>query len=168
MSSETYSGHSAAEIVGITYRQLDYWASTNLIRPTAADAAGSGSRRRYTYNDLLELKVIKKMLDAGIKLPKIRDVFAYMREHVGTEIASAHIVIDGNSVILCDGDNLIDVLRHGQGVLNVLPLMGVKDEVDRTLVSLSDRIKEMETKSQESASVTESARRTGAAGDAVL
>lgn len=168
MSNETYSGHSAAEIVGITYRQLDYWASTNLIRPTAADAAGSGSRRRYTYKDLLELKVIKKMLDAGIKLPKIRDVFAYMREHVGTEIASAHIVIDGNSVILCDGDNLIDVLRHGQGVLNVLPLMGVKDEVDRTLVSLSDRIKEMETKSQESASVTESARRTGAAGDAVL
>ena len=168
MNNETYSGHSAAEIVGITYRQIDYWASTNLIRPTAADASGSGSRRRYTYKDLLELKVIKKMLDAGIKLPKIRDVFAYMREHVGTEIASAHIVIDGNSVILCDGDNLIDVVRHGQGVLNVLPLMGVKDEVDRTLVSLSDRIREMEAKSQESASELGAARRTGAAGDAAL
>jgi hypothetical protein len=91
-----------------------------------------------------------------------------MREHVGTEIASAHIVIDGNSVILCDGDNLIDVVRHGQGVLNVLPLMGVKDEVDRTLVSLSDRIREMEAKSQESASEPGAARRTGAAGDAAL
>jgi len=144
MNNETYSGHSAAEIVGITYRQLDYWASTNLIRPSAADASGSGSRRRYTYKDLLELKVIKKMLDAGIKLPKIRDVFAYMRDHVGTEIASAHIVIDGNSVILCDGDNLVDVLRHGQGVLNVLPLTGVREEVDNRIVSLSDRIRETE------------------------
>jgi len=145
MNNETYSGHSAAEIVGITYRQLDYWASTNLIRPSAADASGSGSRRRYTYKDLLELKVIKKMLDAGIKLPKIRDVFAYMRDHVGTEIASAHIVIDGNSVILCDGDNLVDVVRHGQGVLNVLPLSGVKDEVDRQIVSLDFSPKNPET-----------------------
>ncbi len=150
MSIETYSGHSAAEIVGITYRQLDYWASTNLIRPTAADASGSGSRRLYTYKDLLELKVIKKLLDAGIKLPKIRIVFAYMREHVDTEIASAHIVIDGNSVILCDGDNLIDVVRHGQGVLNVLPLAGVKDEIDRRIVSLGERIRVVETKAQDS------------------
>ena len=70
------------------------------------------------------------------KLASVRDVFAYMRQHVDTEISSAHIVIDGSSVILCDGDNLVDVLRHGQGVLNVLPLSGVKDEVDRQIISL--------------------------------
>ena len=136
MKNQTYSGHQAAVIVGISYRQLDYWARTNLIRPSAADASGSGSRRRYSYKDLLELKVVKKLLDSGIKLTSVRDVFAYMREHVDTEISSAHIVIDGSSVILCDGDNLVDVVRHGQGVLNVLPLSGVKDEVDRQIVSL--------------------------------
>lgn len=136
MDNQTYSGNQAAVIVGITYRQLDYWARTNLIRPTAADASGSGTRRQYTYKDLLELKVVKKLLDSGIKLTSVRDVFAYMREHVDTEIASAHIVIDGSSVILCDGDNLVDVVRHGQGVLNVLPLSSVKDEVDRQIVSL--------------------------------
>jgi len=135
----TFSGKSAADIVGITYRQLDYWARTNLIRPTAADATGSGSRRRYTYKDLLELKVVKRLLDSGIKLTNVRDVFAYMREHVDTEISSAHIVIDGSSVVLCDGENLIDVLRHGQGVLNVLPLAGVKDEVDRRIILLEER-----------------------------
>ena len=135
----TFSGKSAADIVGITYRQLDYWARTNLIRPTAADATGSGSRRRYTYKDLLELKVVKRLLDSGIKLTSVRDVFAYMREHVDTEISSAHIVIDGSSVVLCDGENLIDVLRHGQGVLNVLPLAGVKDEVDRRIILLEER-----------------------------
>lgn len=136
MKNQTYSGNQAAAIVGISYRQLDYWARTNLIRPTAADASGSGTRRQYTYKDLLELKVVKKLLDSGIKLTSVRDVFAYMREHVDTEISSAHIVIDGSSVILCDGDNLVDVVRHGQGVLNVLPLSGVKDEVDRQIVSL--------------------------------
>ena len=136
MKNQTYSGNQAAAIVGISYRQLDYWARTNLIRPTAADASGSGTRRQYTYKDLLELKVVKKLLDSGIKQTSVRDVFAYMREHVDTEISSAHIVIDGSSVILCDGDNLVDVVRHGQGVLNVLPLSGVKDEVDRQIVSL--------------------------------
>ena len=140
MKNTTYSGHQAADIVGISYRQLDYWARTDLIRPSAADAAGSGTRRRYSYKDLLELKVIKKMLDSGIKLTSVRDVFAYMREHVDTEIAAAHIVIDGSSVVLCDGENLIDVLRHGQGMLNVLPLSGVKDEVDRRIISLEARV----------------------------
>lgn len=133
---ETYSATQAAEIVGITYRRLDYWARTDLVRPSAEDATGSGSRRRYTYRDLLELKVIKKLLDAGIKLESIRDVFSYMRAHVDTDIAAAHLVIDGNSVVLCDGDELIDVLRHGQGVLNVLPMSGVRDEVDRRIVSI--------------------------------
>ena len=51
-----FSGTRTAKIVGITYRQLDYWARTDLIRPSISDAQGSGSRRRYSYNDLVELK----------------------------------------------------------------------------------------------------------------
>ncbi|MGB1610634.1 MAG: MerR family transcriptional regulator, partial [Ilumatobacteraceae bacterium] len=63
-----FSGSQAAKVVGISYRQLDYWARTDLIRPSLADAQGSGSRRRYSYQDLLELRVIKTLLDAGIRL----------------------------------------------------------------------------------------------------
>jgi DNA-binding transcriptional MerR regulator len=133
---ETYSGTRAAQIVGISYRQLDYWARTDLIRPSGSDATGSGSRRQYTYRDLLELKVIKKLIDAGIRLESVRDVFSYLRNHVDSDISAAHIVIEGSSVILCDGDELIDILRGGQGVLNVLPLSGVRDEIDREIVSL--------------------------------
>lgn len=134
--SDGFSGTEAAKVVGITYRQLDYWARTDLIRPSLSDAAGSGSRRRYSYNDLLELRVIKTLLDAGIKLESVRDVFEYLRKLVGTDIASAHLVINGSSVVLAQGDELIDVLKHGQGVLNVLSLAGVKDEVDAQLVPL--------------------------------
>ena len=128
-----YSGTQTATVVGISYRQLDYWARTNLIRPSLSDATGSGSRRRYSYSDLLELKTIKKLLDAGIKLEQVRKVFEYLREHVATDIASAHIVIDGGSVNLYDGEQLIDVLQRGQGVLNVLSIGGVKDELEADL-----------------------------------
>jgi DNA-binding transcriptional MerR regulator len=136
--SEGYSGTQAAKVVGITYRQLDYWARTDLIRPSLSDAAGSGSRRKYSYKDLLELRVIKTLLDSGIKLESVRDVFEYLREHVDGDIASAHLVINGSSVVLARDDELIDVLQKGQGVLNVLSLSGVKDEVDAQLVPLGD------------------------------
>ncbi|WP_420450264.1 MerR family transcriptional regulator [Ilumatobacter sp.] len=130
---EGFSGTRSAKVVGITYRQLDYWARTDLIRPSIADAEGSGSRRKYSYNDLLELKAIKKLLDAGIKLEQVRKVFEYLREHVTTDIASAHIVIDGGSVNLYDDGQLIDVLQRGQGVLNVLSMGGVKSELEDDL-----------------------------------
>lgn len=131
-----FSGTKAAKIVGISYRQLDYWARTDLVRPSLTDAKGSGSRRAYSYRDLLELRIIKSLLDAGIKLESVREVFSYLREHVTTDIASAHIVIDGAQVVLCDGDQLIDVMRNGQGVLNVLAMAGVKKHLDATIVSL--------------------------------
>ena len=135
--SDGFSGTQAAKVVGISYRQLDYWARTDLIRPSLSDAAGSGSRRRYSYKDLLELRVIKTLLDAGIKLESVREVFEYLRQHVKEDIASAHLVINGSSVVLARGSELIDVLNKGQGVLNVLSLAGVKDEVDAQLVPLA-------------------------------
>jgi DNA-binding transcriptional MerR regulator len=141
-----FSGTQAAKVVGISYRQLDYWARTDLIRPSLSDAAGSGSRRRYSYNDLLELKTIKKLLDAGIKLEQVRKVFAYLRQHVSTDIASAHIVIDGGSVMLCDGDQLVDVLKQGQGVLNVLSLGGVREELEADLGPVVEAPSELEAR----------------------
>ncbi len=140
MAKQSFTGSQAAQIAGITYRQLDYWARTNLIRPSLSDAKGSGTRRSYEYRDLLELKVIKQLLDAGIKLESVRDVFNYLRSHVDSEIAAAHIVISGKAVVLCQGDQLIDVVRNGQGVLNVLPLANIKSAVDAMIVGLGDKL----------------------------
>ncbi len=127
-----FSGKKTAEVVGITYRQLDYWARTDLIRPSLADAAGSGTRRKYSYKDLLELKVIKRLLDAGIKLESIRDAFDYLREQLGEDVASAHLVISGSSAVLVREGELVDVVNRyqGQGVLNLLPMDGVLEELD--------------------------------------
>ncbi len=129
--AEGFSGKRTAEIVGITYRQLDYWARTDLVRPSLVDAAGSGSRRRYSYRDLLELKIIKKLLDAGIRLETVRDVFTYLRDNLGEDVVSANLVISDHTVVLARSDQeMIDLIRKGQGVLNLLPLQGVKDEID--------------------------------------
>ena len=133
-----FSGKKAAEVVGITYRQLDYWARTDLVRPSLADATGSGSRRQYSYRDLLELKVVKTLLDAGIKLESVRDAFSYLREQLGEDIASAQLIISGGSAILVRDDNeLVDVLKKGQFVMtSVLSLGGVQKEVDDAIVHL--------------------------------
>ena len=136
-NTDGFSGTKAASIVGISYRQLDYWARTDLVRPSLADASGSGSRRMYSYRDLLELRVIKSLLDAGIKLESVRKAFEYLRTQVTDDIGSAHLVIRGGDVLLCDGDQLFDIMRRGQGVLNVLALGGVKDDLDHHLIEIA-------------------------------
>lgn len=137
--SEGFSGRQTADIVGISYRQLDYWARTDLVRPSLADAAGSGSRRRYSYADLLELKIVKRLLDAGISLGAARSAFGYLRDQLGTDVASAHLVLSGTSAVLVrDGEELIDVVNRfkGQGVLNLLALAEVQTEVDAAVHQL--------------------------------
>jgi len=135
--TDGYSGARAAEIVGITYRQLDYWARTDLVRPSLEDAKGSGSRRRYSYRDLLELRVIKSLLDAGIKLESVREVFSYLRDNLGEDVTTANLVIQGNQAVLVrDGGELIDLVQKGQGVLNVLALAGVVEDIDARIVEL--------------------------------
>ena len=139
MSEDGFSGTKAASVVGISYRQLDYWARTDLIRPSLTDAAGSGSRRMYSYRDLLELRVIKSLLDAGIKLESVRKAFTYLRAQADTDIATATLVISGNDVLLCDGEMLVDIVRRGgQGVLNVLAIGSVKTDLDASLLQFSD------------------------------
>ena len=136
MSTEGFSGREASAIVGITYRQLDYWARTDLIRPSLADANGSGSRRKYSYRDLIELKLIKTLLDAGQKLERVRAAFDYLRD-LGDDLTAAQLVITGDSVVLVrDSGELLDVVNRyqGQGVLNLLALDGVVEQVDAGIV----------------------------------
>jgi DNA-binding transcriptional MerR regulator len=133
----SYRGPQVCSIVGITYRQLDYWTRTELIRPSVADAKGSGTQRLYSYSDLLELKVIKSLLDAGFDLRKVRKVIDYVRENLGADVAAANLVITGgDSVLLQSEEELIDLLRNGQGVLNIVPLGGLETELETQITEL--------------------------------
>jgi len=137
VSDEGFGQKQVCSIVGITYRQLDYWARTDLLRPSIADAKGSGSQRRYSYQDVLELKVIKSLLDGGVSLQAVRKVIEYLRTNMGEDLASANLVLDGSSLVLCrTNEEIIDLLRSGQGVLNIVPVAGLKGEVDAKVLEL--------------------------------
>ena len=88
--------------------------------------------------------MVKSLLDAGLRLESVREVFDYVRRHVDEDITSAHLVIDGSSVVLCQGDDLIDVVRRGQGVLNLLPIAHVKEQVDGQIVALFPEMAQLE------------------------
>ncbi|HLI23818.1 MAG TPA: MerR family transcriptional regulator [Acidimicrobiales bacterium] len=135
-SKPGFRGPQVCSIVGITYRQLDYWARTGLLRPSVTDARGSGTQRRYSYLDLVQLKVIKRLLDAGISLQQARRAIQCLRAS-GEDVASANLVIEqGRSVLAHSDGEIVDLLKGGQGVLNVLPLSGVVSELDAAITDL--------------------------------
>ena len=137
MSEEGFRGPQVCKLVGITYRQLDYWARTDLIRPSVADAHGSGTQRRYSYRDLVELKVIKSLLDAGVSLQSARKAIEYLRRNLGEDIASASLVLNGAGSVLARTDGeIVDLVRRGQGVLNIVPLGGVVGELEAAIHQL--------------------------------
>jgi len=136
-SAEGYSGPQVCRLVGITYRQLDYWARTGLLTPTLQSARGSGSKRRYDYTDVLELKVIKSLLDAGVSLQRARRAVDCLREGLGQDPSSVSLVLtDAGSVLARTDDELVDLLRGGQGVFNIVPLCGVIEGLNAEIVAL--------------------------------
>jgi DNA-binding transcriptional MerR regulator len=137
-SDEGFRGPQVCTLVGITYRQLDYWARTGLLRPSITDATGSGSQRRYSYGDVLELKVIKRLLDAGLKLQQARQAVECLRGDLGVDLAAAQLVLAGTRSVLAHSDGeIVDLLAGGQGVFNILPLSGVVSELDAAIVEIS-------------------------------
>jgi DNA-binding transcriptional MerR regulator len=128
-----YRGPQVCAIVGITYRQLDYWARTDLLHPSISQARGSGSQRRYSYSDLVQLKVIKRLLDSGVSLQAARRAIECLRSS-GEDLTSANLVIDDRrSVLAHTGEEIIDLLKGGQTVLNIVPLGGVVSELDAAI-----------------------------------
>ena len=117
---EGYRVPEVCRVVGISYRQLDYWARTGLVTPSVRDAGGSGTQRLYSFQDLVELRVIKKLIDAGVSLQRIRKAVKFLRQHMATEPAGITLLSDGSSVYACQSeDEVIDLVRRGQGVFAI-------------------------------------------------
>jgi DNA-binding transcriptional MerR regulator len=138
MEERGYRGPQTCKIVGITYRQLDYWTRTGLILPSIQAATGSGSQRLYSFNDLLQLKVVKSLTDAGASLQKVRQAIEYVRNNLADDWAQVTIVADGGGVYACTSDaEVVDLLRSGQGVLGAVVAVGrVRDQLAGTLREL--------------------------------
>ena len=110
----------ACQVAGITYRQLDYWARTDLVVPTVRSASGSGSQRLYSFRDILVLKIVRGLLDTGISLQNIRLAVDKLRDRGVSDIAEITLVSDGVTVYECrSNEEIIDLLGGGQGVFGI-------------------------------------------------
>ena len=130
---EGFRQSAVCRTVGISYRQLDYWARTKLVVPTIQAASGSGSQRMYSFSDVVELRIIKKLLDAGVTLPKIRKAVTYLREDLNRPLRDVTLVSDGKTIHACiSNDEVVDVLRSGQGVF-AIALDKVHEELEGSI-----------------------------------
>lgn len=133
-----YRAPQVCKLVGITYRQLDYWARTGLITPSMQQARGSGSQRVYSFTDVVQLKVIKNLLDAGMSLKKIRSAVEILREEMDSDqpLADVTLLSDGQTIYAAHSDEeVVDVLRKGQGVFSIA-IGPVQDQVEGAIHQL--------------------------------
>lgn len=108
------------KLVGISYRQLDYWARTGLVRPSVRDADGSGSQRLYSFHDLLQLRIIKKLLDAGVSLQRVRKAVDFLKDHLKKSPQGLTLMSDGSRIYAFESpDEVFDLLQRGQGVFGI-------------------------------------------------
>ncbi len=115
-----YRGATACSAAGISYRQLDYWARTGLVEPSIRTASGSGTQRLYGFRDILVLKIVKRLLDAGVSLQNIRTAVDHLRSRGVTELERITLMSDGASIYECASpDEIIDLLQGGQGVFGI-------------------------------------------------
>jgi DNA-binding transcriptional MerR regulator len=135
-SDRGFRGPVACSVVGITYRQLDYWARTGLVTPEIRGAKGSGSQRLYSFRDILILKVIKRLIDAGISLQQIRTAIDHLRARGVNDLSEVTLMSDGVTVFECTSDDeVIDLLKGGQGVFGIA-LGGVWRDIEGSLSEL--------------------------------
>lgn len=131
-----YRGVTACHAVGISYRQLDYWARTGLVVPSIRDASGSGTQRLYSFRDLVVLKVVKRLLDAGVSLQNIRKAIDTLRSYGADDLAAITLISDGTTVYECRSpEEVVDLLQGGQGVFGIA-IGGAFKEVQGTLSDL--------------------------------
>lgn len=132
MSGQGYRAPQVCKLVDITYRQLDYWARTKLITPSIQAAQGSGSQRRYSFADIIQLKVVKRLLDAGMSLKKIRQAIEILAAQLETDtpLTDVTLLSDGNTIYAAHNPlEVVDVFRRGQGVFGIA-VGPVQDELE--------------------------------------
>ena len=145
-----YRGATACSAAGITYRQLDYWARTGLVEPGIRTASGSGTQRLYGFRDILVLKIVKRLLDAGVSLQNIRTAVDHLRSRGVTDLERITLMSDGALIYECSSpDEIIDLLAGGQGVFGIA-VGKVWSEVEGSLATLAGEVNGETTVSQNS------------------
>ena len=140
-----FNTSAVSKVTGLSRRQIDYWDTSHFIKPSVREAAGQGSTRLYSFNDLIQLKVAKTLLDKGISLQKIRKAVWYLKKNmpnVDKPLSDLKFLTDGETIFVLTKDSrvVIDTLRHGQFMFSVA-LGSIIEELKGEVKILHDRRK---------------------------
>ena len=133
-----YTGPEVCKITGISYRQLDHWTSTKLVNASIRNIKGSGFHRIFSFQDIVKIKLVNKLRDAGISLQKIRIALKNVNKILGKNINITDISLfsDGQSIyVVTDNNQMLDLLRKGQAVFGI-SLGPVHTETEAEIFSL--------------------------------
>ena len=133
-----YTGPEVCKITGISYRQLDHWTSTALINASIRNIKGSGYHRIYSFQDIIQIKLVNKLREAGVSLQKIRIALKNIESILGDNINISDVSVfsDGKSIyVISDNDQMIDLLKKGQAVFGI-SLGPVHSEAEAKIFSL--------------------------------
>jgi DNA-binding transcriptional MerR regulator len=105
----------------VSYRNLDYWARTGLVRSSIRQAAGKGTRRVYGFEDLVALRVVRRLRDVGVPLQSIRRAVRYLQAHADQPLATLALVADGKKILVhtSEPDRMVDATSEGQVVIKI-------------------------------------------------
>ena len=133
-----YTGPEVCNITGISYRQLDHWTTTSLVDASIRNIKGSGYHRIYAFQDIIKIKLVNKLREAGVSLQKIRIALSNVNEILGKnmKITDISIFSDGHSIyVITDNNEMLDLLRKGQAVFGI-SLGPVHTETEAEIFSL--------------------------------
>jgi len=100
-----------------------------LVEPSVRGATGSGTQRLYSFRDILVLKVVKRLLDTGVSLQRVRTAVEHL-SRMDRPVAAVTLISDGRGVYEADSpEAVVDLLRQGQGVF-AIALDRVWDDVE--------------------------------------
>lgn len=114
---DTYDSKTASRLVGVSLRQLQYWDEQDFIRPSVQLAEGRGTKRLYSFHDLVCLKVVRDLAHHGFTLQKIRRCLAPLKKDSSqTErpAESLKYLTDGEElfVITSDRRKILDAIER--------------------------------------------------------
>lgn len=128
-----YGPGEVRRITDVTYRQLDHWDRRGIVVPSIRGASGSGSRRLYSFRDILAVRMLKRLTDAGVSLQNLGRAVETLRRLGEDDLASSVLVTDGQTVYHCRSDDeVIDLVHGGQAVV-VIAISGTVKELRSAL-----------------------------------
>lgn len=117
----SFNTRTVVKLTGLTLRQTDYWDRTHFIKPSVKEASGYGTGRLYSFEDVVQLKVAKTLIDKGVSLQKIRKAITYLKKNfpdVKKPLAEMKFLTDGETIfVIADKkEKILDTLKRGQMV----------------------------------------------------